>query len=493
METLLNKEEDDQDDVQDSILLLTSEQEQHEDFNDSPNDLNADHNLQSTLYPWERGEKQPVAFRDWPFAILFLLQFLTVVSVGIAFFQPEHLDLIHFISLDNCISCKILFIFILSIVYTSFALVLLKKWGKQLISLSIWFSVAVATILSILFSLIGLWYMTLPFALSAFFGTLYAMSVTNRIPFAAANLHAAVQVLNTNKGVWFVQLFMMTIGVGWSLFWLIGLVGVLEVQVECSDDNSCSLDWNHDKSWIFFPFILSLFFTQQVLSNFGHTVCSGIAASWYFDPQTIGGWCSRAVHDSMKRSLTTTFGSICFGSLLVAAVQFLRFVVNMLRQQREENHRSRRNSGGTSILLCCLDCMMGIIEDLMQYFNKWAFIYVGVYGYNYTKAGKKVMTLFQDRGWSVIINDGIIQSVLNFISLFILALTVLSSLAFGIDLYLVWPALTFPIAVTSFLDSIVSTIIVCFAEAPMELEENHPTHSREIKEGCEHAYPLLRF
>lgn len=66
--------------------------------------------------------------------------------------------------------------------------------------------------------------------------------------------------------------------------------------------------------------------------------------------------------------------------------------------------------------------------------NLQAFIYVGVYGYNYTKAGKKVMTLFQDRGWSVIINDGIIQSVLNFISLFILALTVLSSLAFGIDL-----------------------------------------------------------
>jgi hypothetical protein len=44
------------------------------------------------------------------------------------------------------------------------------------------------------------------------------------------------------------------------------------------------------------------------------------------------------------------------------------------------------------------------------------------------------MTLFQARGWSIIINDGIIQSVLNFISLSIVGLTVLSSLAFGIDL-----------------------------------------------------------
>jgi hypothetical protein len=494
MENLLNKEGNDQDDVQDSILLLAPDQEQHHEHDlNSSNHLDANNEVQSTLDSWERGEKQPIAFRDWPFAILFLLQFLTVFSVGIAFVKPEHLDLIHFVSFDGHILYNILFVIILSIIYTTFALILLKKWGKQLISLSIWSSVAVATILSILFSLMGLWYMTLPFALSAFFGTLYAMSVTNRIPFAAANLHAAVQVLNTNKGVWFVHLLMIIVGITWSLFWLIGLIGVLEVQVDCSDDSSCSMDWNHDKNWIFLPFILSLFFTQQVLSNFGRTVCSGITASWYFDPQTTGGWCSKAVHDSLKRSLTTTLGSICFGSLLVAAVQFLRFVVNMLRQQREEDHRSRRNDGGTSFLLCCLDCMMGIVEDVIQYFNKWAFIYVGVYGYNYTKAGKKVMTLFQARGWSIIINDGIIQSVLNFISLSIVGLTVLSSLAFGIDLNLVWAALIFPITVTSFLDSIVSTVLVCFAEAPFELEENHPIHNREIKEGCEHAYPLLRF
>jgi hypothetical protein len=462
MEHLLNEQEGSTN--QDPIQTTRSDQEQHHEHDPTSfTHLPTDEELQSTLDPWERGEKQPVAFRDWPFAILFLLQFLTVFSIGIAFVQPEHLDLTPYLSWDHQLFCKIVFIFILSIIYTSFALVLLRKWGKQLISLSIWFSVAVSTVLSILFTLMGLWYMTLPFALGAFFGTLYAMSVTNRIPFAAANLHAAVQVLNTNKGIWFVHLFMMIIGIVWSVLWFIGLIGVLEVQVECSNDDACSMDWNHDRSWMFFPFVFSLFFTQQVMSNFGHTVCSGITASWYFDPQTTGGWCSKAVHDSMKRSLTTTLGSICFGSLLVAAVQFLRFVVHLLRQQREEDRRSHgRNSGVESIFLCCLDCMMGIVEDLMQYFNKWvrfyhhvlkynlstwidigifnifallqAFIYVGVYGYNYTKAGKKVMTLFQARGWSVIINDGIIQSVLSFISLSILGLVFLSLLAFGIDL-----------------------------------------------------------
>lgn len=55
------------------------------------------------------------------------------------------------------------------------------------------------------------------------------------------------------------------------------------------------------------------------------------------------------------------------------------------------------------------------------------------------------------------------------------------------------PAFIFPIVMVTLLDSIASTILVCFAEAPFDLEENHPMHSAEIREGCEQAYPRLRF
>ena len=48
-------------------------------------------------------------------------------------------------------------------------------------------------------------------------------------------------------------------------------------------------------------------------------------------------------------------------------------------------------------------------------------MYVGVYGYSYLTAGKKVMTLFRERGWTVVINDNLIRNALGLMS-FVIAL-----------------------------------------------------------------------
>jgi hypothetical protein len=61
------------------------------------------------------------------------------------------------------------------------------------------------------------------------------------------------------------------------------------------------------------------------------------------------------------RSLTTSFGSICLGSLVVALIQALREVVRSMRENDD------------SIVACCAECLIGCIESLVEYFNKWAF------------------------------------------------------------------------------------------------------------------------
>ena len=52
---------------------------------------------------------------------------------------------------------------------------------------------------------------------------------------------------------------------------------------------------------------------------------------------------------------------------------------------------------------------MGIIEAIVEYFNRWAFIYVGLYGYSFMEAGQNVMTLFKARGWTMIITDDLVR------------------------------------------------------------------------------------
>jgi hypothetical protein len=43
-------------------------------------------------------------------------------------------------------------------------------------------------------------------------------------------------------------------------------------------------------------------------------------------------------------------------------------------------------------------------------------VYVGLYGYSYLEAGRNVITLFQNKGWTTIITDDLAQNVLLMMS-----------------------------------------------------------------------------
>merc|ERR1719474_1426060 len=53
------------------------------------------------------------------------------------------------------------------------------------------------------------------------------------------------------------------------------------------------------------------------------------------------------------------------------------------------------------IALCILNC----IENLMRWFNKYAFAQVAIYGTNFMDSGKRTWDLFMNRGISALIND----------------------------------------------------------------------------------------
>lgn len=144
---------------------------------------------------------------------------------------------------------------------------------------------------------------------------------------------------------------------------------------------------------------------------------AGVVGTWWFVPTDASSFCSSAVRDSYLRSMTSSFGSICMGSLLVAIVEALE---NMIKNQREEND---------GLILCLAQCLLACLRDAVEYFNTWAYVFVGLYGYNFLEAGKNVINLFKTRGWTTIITDNLAQSVLSMLSAAVGLLTGLVALA----------------------------------------------------------------
>ena len=109
-----------------------------------------------------------------------------------------------------------------------------------------------------------------------------------------------------------------------------------------------------------------------------HHVLPSSVSTWWFAPEDANHCCSVAIKDSFVRATTSSFGSICFGSLLVAIIQTLRAMV--------QSARSDNNTDGcAAFLLCLVECLLRCLEGVLEYFNKFAYIYVGMVSYLYTR------------------------------------------------------------------------------------------------------------
>jgi hypothetical protein len=248
---------------------------------------------------------------------------------------------------------------------------------------------------------------------------------------------------------------------------------------------------------LLFGLLFSFYWVFNVLFNTLVVTSVGTVGTWWVAPDEADSGCSPAVKDSFFRSMTYSFGSVCLGSLLVALIQALRALVAAVH-----------NNDDCQWLACVLDCLLSCIEGALEYLNKWAYVFVGLYGLNYVDAGKGVFGLFQEKGWSSIISDDLCDRVLALICAGVGLLTGLVGVMFAyldnshlkaldlgdyelIDAFLIGlvVGLVFCNILMSVVGAAVNCVIVCFADSPREFEANHPDLSAEMRQAWIMAWP----
>jgi len=367
---------------------------------------------------------------------------------------------------------------------SSLALGFMMKFPYQLIKMGLIFSICMSLAMGFLGLITGQIIMAVMGFLSFLFGCCYAYFVWDRIPFAAANLNTALTAVRCNMGLSGVAYLSLVVAFGWSMFWSVAAGGTMVALGQGA----------------LFLFLVSYYWVHQVLQNTVHVTSAGVIGTWWFAPHEASSCCSRALMDSFARATTYSFGSICLGSLLVAIVQALRAMLRMAQDNEESVE-------GCNFMVCILQCILGCIEGMIEELNKWAYIYVGLYGYNYFEAGRNVMILFENKGWSAIVTDDLCENVLSMMSIAIGLVTGLVGLAVAAmdkNTYynmgfespqLVGFLLGFIVGLVlssilmSVVSSAVNTVIVCFAEAPREFQQNHPQLSADMCEAWQNAWP----
>ncbi|KAL3765307.1 hypothetical protein ACHAW5_006092 [Stephanodiscus triporus] len=448
------------------------------------------------------GEKQATRCRDPIFALLLYANVGAIVAVAAAYGSDAFSEAVDDASGGYNYNGYLYSTFILgavAIVLTAVTLPIMMAIPAALIKCSLLMMLVLSGV-SAVFMFVSGSVIGAIFGLIFFLITIcYTYCVWSRIPFASVNLLTACTAIRKNAGVVFVSFVFVCIAFGWTLLWAVASAGVSnqiitsqEVEIDGVKYTQSTANYGY-----LFLLLLSYFFTHQVIQNTTHVTVAGTVGAWWFAPEDASSCCSAGMVGSFIRAVTTSFGSICFGSLLVALVQATKALVNSAR------------NGDNQILVCIADCILSCIESLLEYFNKWAFVYVGLYGYSYIEAGKNVITLFKNRGWEAIIADDLVGNVFFILSLCIGGLCAAMGYGIGKNDPEGWfensptggsdeavvaglgflAGLVLSAILYSSIASAVNTVIVCFAEGPAEFEANHPELSRKMRETWLQFYP----
>jgi len=209
--------------------------------------------------------------------------------------------------------------------------------------------------------------------------------------------------------------------------------------------------------------LLSFIWNHQVIKNIGHTLICAVCAHWYFNPTA-----PYPTFKALFRCLTTSLGSIVFGSVFVNVLQALRAYVRNACRCSSRCKPSSTNKG------------------IFDYFNSYAFVHVALYNSSYLKAGKNTFDLLSISSINQLINCNVTEyallcgSVCGGIMNGILASWVSNTMQFETDWVVLFTLFGFLIGMSlsstllNAVSSVVVALLVCFAEEPKVLIELHP-------------------
>ena len=223
----------------------------------------------------------------------------------------------------------------------------------------------------------------------------------SRIPFSALMLKTAIDVSKKYGHVYMVSFIGGLIATGFGAWYSITLVAIYAKWQPAGDNPSCSGGGcSHARVIGLIVFVtFTMYWISEWIKNTMHTTIAGVYGSWYFCPHNFP---KHATRGAAKRSLTYSFGSICLGSLIVAIIQFLRHICSVARSQAGQE-------GGVSgaigyAIFCVLSCLIWLLQWAAQFFNRYAFCHIALYGKAYIPAAKDTWNMIKDRGFDALIN-----------------------------------------------------------------------------------------
>ncbi|RLV91252.1 Protein PNS1 [Spathaspora sp. JA1] len=367
-------------------------------------------------------------YNDWPFAIFFLLVvagFIAVAAITLnALAKTFSFQGGGIYGSGNSFSLNtntiILFSFVIVISFVLSALIILfaRMAPKLFIISGLIMNIVLGIGTAIYYFVVGYYSAAIVFLVFSLLGAWVYWRTRSRIPFSATVLTIVIDVMKAYPSTLITSFLGIIIGSGFSVLFAVVIVATY-VKFDPNENNEgCRVGGGSCSQGKLIGVLVFVFFAgyyiSEVIRNVIHVVISGVYGTWYYLANSDQGAPRHPALSSLRRALTYCFGSISFGSLIVAFIQLLRQFIAILR-----SNFAADGNGWAVCAMVVLDMIVGFIDWLVRYFNQYAYCYVALYGKSYIRAARDTFDLLRFKGFDVLINDSFINTSLNLYSLFV--------------------------------------------------------------------------
>lgn len=369
-------------------------------------------------------------FNDWPFAIFFMLTccaFIVIASITLRAWSQNYSQTGHGIynnvttgTMNTNSAILMVFSCVIALVLALLGIVLCRLYPKFFIIFGMIFSIISGLATAIMYLSLRYWSAGIVFLIFTLFTAFCFYTWRHRIPLAVAILKTVIDGMKACPQTLTVSICgSIVAGAFATLFSMVIVATYMKYDPE-PNNPGCSTSGGGCSHAKLVGLLVLVFFCgyyiSEVIRNVIHSIVSGIYGCWYYMSKSDQGMPKWPACGSFKRAMTSSFGSICFGSLIVSLIETFRQVLNLIRQ----GVVTGQNFGNfTQIIFWIIDAFIGFLQWMAKYFNHYAYSYIALYGKPYLRAAKETWYMIREKGIDALINDNLVNTALAFYSLFV--------------------------------------------------------------------------
>jgi hypothetical protein len=229
---------------------------------------------------------------------------------------------------------------------------------------------------------------------------LIVFALRSRIQLALEVVKEATRALSAMPLLPFFPLVSMLISTLYLAFWMVVCLWIFSATIEeekempadlqpIYGDTYISSSWDTSMQEASAYHFFHLFWNVQFIVYWTFLVCAGATADWYFTPRNeTGSDSGKRTMESCVRSTRFHLGTVAFGSLIIAVIQFVRAIVKYI-EEKSKAQESKVQRCFFCMIQCCLKCL----ECCCDKIGKNAFVWTAIYGDSFMPSAASAFSL----------------------------------------------------------------------------------------------------